>query len=524
MKTRPVISALLLLFTFSFSFQATAASMDEVTVEEGKLRGTMENNIAIFKGVPFARPPVGEFRWKAPQPAQPWDGVKTAQAYAPAPMQAGEPPSGKSEDCLYLNIWTPAASPDDDVPVLVWIYGGGFSFGASSDPIFDGRALANKGVIVVSIAYRVGQLGFLAHPELSAESPNGVSGNYGILDQIAALKWIKKNISQFGGDPDNITIAGESAGGISVSMLSASPLAKGLFEKAISQSGGSFGPPREVNYPGENMSLLQQAESEGKEYVKKFGTTSIDALRKMDAETFIPQGWSLPGGWPIIDGYVIPDDQYKLYQQGKFNDTPVLVGYNSDEGLSFVRAQDPQQFIDGMNQRFGVFSSKLIDAYSISREAVTRNARNLIRDAAFGWHTWSWAKLQTAHGDGDAYLYYFDQHPDHAKGSEHYNEGAAHGQEIAYVFKHLDTSNPDSGKQELQLSESMATYWTNFVKSGNPNGSGLPQWPVFEPGAPTVMHFNTTPKTGPVADENALKVLDDYFEWRRTGDDQKLQD
>ncbi|MEI8607163.1 carboxylesterase family protein [Pseudoalteromonas sp. B160] len=225
-----------------------AVPLTQVSVTQGKLEGTAQQNLAVFKGVPFAKPPVGELRWKAPQPAEKWQGVRKAQAYAPAPIQAGNPVSGVSEDSLYLNIWTPAESNADKLPVLVWIYGGGFSFGSSSDPIFDGSELAHKGVIVVSIAYRVGQLGFLAHPGLNKESPAGVSGNYGLLDQIAALKWLKQNITEFGGDANNVTIAGESAGGISVSMLAASPLASGLFNKVISQSGGSFGPTRIKNY------------------------------------------------------------------------------------------------------------------------------------------------------------------------------------------------------------------------------------------------------------------------------------
>ncbi|HEA18921.1 MAG TPA: carboxylesterase family protein [Pseudoalteromonas prydzensis] len=495
---------------------AHANPLTHVTVAQGKLAGTAQQNLAVFKGVPFAKPPIGELRWKAPQSAEKWQGVLKAQAYAPAPIQAGDPVSGISEDSLYLNIWTPAQSDNEKLPVLVWIYGGGFSFGSSSDPIFDGSELANKGVIVVSIAYRVGQLGFLAHPELNKENPAGVSGNYGLLDQLAALKWLKQNIAEFGGDANNITIAGESAGGISVSMLAASPLSKGLINKVISQSGGSFGPTRVQNYPGENMSTLQQAQTEGVDYVKQFGTTSIAELRKMSAETFIPKGWSLPGGWPIVDGYVIKGDQYKLYQQGKFNDVPALVGYNSDEGVSFVWNPDVNNFVEGVNSRFGQFAPSLLEAYPVAKNSIPRSARNLVRDAAFGWHTWSWAKLQTEHGKAPVYLYYFDHHPERKTGAKDEDHGSGHGHEIAYMFNNLNKSDPNVTTNDLTMSDTMATYWTNFAKYGNPNDDTLPNWPAFNNNKPSTMYFQQQPKVGPVPDKQALETLDEYFKWRRT--------
>ena len=509
-------AVLLLCIAIPAMNSAASESMEKVTVEQGTLIGKEIDGTAIFKGVPFAKAPTGERRWKAPVALEKWKGKKEAFEYAPACMQAGDPPSGKSEDCLYLNIWSPAKTHDDKVPVFVWIYGGGFSFGASSDPIFDGKALAKDGVIVVSIAYRVGQLGFLAHPQLSEESPSNTSGNYGLLDQIAALKWIKKNIHHFGGDSSNITIAGESAGGIAVSMLAASPLAKGLFDKAISQSGGSFGPVSKHNAPGENMSSLATAEKEGVGYVKQFNATSVKDLRKLPAENFVPEGWSMAGGWPIVDGYVIPDDQYRLYEQGKFNDTPILVGYNSDEGVSFVRDNDPEAFNRGLRQRFDKYASKIMQAYSVPDDEVSRHSRNVIRDAAFGWHTWSWAKLQASHGNGNAYLYYFDQHPTYPKDSPKYNQGSPHGQDIAYVFKHLDQNNPEITETDVELSNSISRYWTNFAKHGNPNGKTLPEWPAFNADSQQVMHFHQTPKTGTLPDKAGLQALDDYFKWRRT--------
>ena len=291
-------------------------------------------------------------RWKAPQPAPKWKGIKITTEYAPAAFQGGNPPSGKSEDCLFLNIWTPAKSGKEKVPVLVWIYGGGFSFGSSSDPVHNGEHLARKGVVLVSIAYRVGQLGFLAHPELSSENPNKVSGNYGLLDMISGLQWIQKNIAAFGGDPNKVTIFGESAGGIAVSMLCASPLAKGLFHGAISQSGGSFGPTRPTTYPGENMKTLQQAEQAGIEYAQNVGAATIADLRKIEPDK-LPMGMGMGGAWPIVDGVVIPDDQYLLYEKGMYNDIPILVGYNSDEGASFSRAAESPQSSSSPSSRRG---------------------------------------------------------------------------------------------------------------------------------------------------------------------------
>jgi para-nitrobenzyl esterase len=490
----------------------------QVQVEGGTIQGTVTEEMTIYKGIPFAAPPVGELRWKAPQPVESWEGVKQTTKYAPAPMQGGNPASGKSEDCLYLNVWTPAKSSDEKLPVMVWIYGGGFSFGSTSEPVHNGEQLARKGVVLVSIAYRVGQIGFLAHPELSAESSNGVSGNYGLLDQIAGLKWVQNNIQAFGGDPDNVTIFGESAGGISVSMLCASPLTKGLFHKAISQSGGSFGPARPTTYPGENMKTLEQAEQDGVEYLEKFGVSSIKELREIDAEKLIPQGWTLPGSWPVVDGYVIPDDQYKLYEKGNYNDVPVLIGYNSDEGLSFPAGRTPNEFVNTVKERFGPFSDKLLQAYPVTGDRVNRSARNLMRDAAFGWHTWSWARLQAKTGKSPVYLYYFDQHPEYPQDSPQADHGTPHGVDVPYVFMNMDASNPNTTEHDIKISGMMGAYWTNFAKNGNPNGDDLPDWPVFNNKNPQAMYLKTDPHVGPVPDEASLDVMDAYYKWRRSSE------
>lgn len=514
MKNSTLSLLVILIISFVSCKQEQEAIPGQVKIDNGIVKGSVEDSLTIFKGIPFAAPPVGDLRWKAPQPVTPWEGVKETTEFGPAPIQ-GNDQNGKSEDCLYLNVWTPATSSDEKMPVLVWIYGGGFSFGATSEPVYDGAALAKKGVVLVSIAYRVGQMGFLAHPELSAENPDKVSGNYGILDQIAGLQWVKENIAAFGGDPDKVTIFGESAGGISVSMLCASPLAKGLFQGAISQSGGSFGPSRPVTFPGENMKTLTIAEKEGLAYAEQVGATSLQDLRNTPVEK-LPMGMGMGGAWPIIDGHVIPDDQYKLYEQGQFNDVPILIGYNSDEGASFSREKTPEEFIANVENRYGQFSEDLLEAYPLGENSVPKTARDLARDAAFGWHTWSWARLQSKNGNSKVYYYYFDQHPEYPKDSGKFGYGSPHGQEVAYVFQNLDQNNPDLSASDHSISEAMGTYWTNFTKYGNPNGDTLPEWPAFSEENPKVMYFEQTPHVGTVPSEASLNVLNNYFEWRRS--------
>lgn len=510
MKNMTFLVTVFLLF---FSGSAVAQQPEPVKVAEGMVQGTFEDGLSVYKGIPFAAPPVGELRWRAPQPAAKWEGVKQATRFAPAPIQGGNPPSGKSEDCLYLNVWSPAKSAKERVPVLVWIYGGGFGAGATSETVYSGEKLAKKGVVLVSIAYRVGQLGFLAHPELSAESPDHVSGNYGLLDMIAGLQWIQKNIAAFGGDPGKVTIFGESAGGIAVSMLCASPLSKGLFHGAISESGGSFGPSRSTTFPGENMKRLSDAERDGEAYTKSAGVSSIAELRKIESGKLPGRGFGM--SWPIIDGYVIPDDQHKLYEAGKYNQTPILVGYNSDEGASFSPPKTPEDYIKGVKARYGRFAEDLIKAYPVGTNTVPKTARDLARDAAFGWQTWSWARLQAKTGKAKVFYYYFDQHPDYPEGSPRAGYGSPHGQDVAYVFQHLSTG-PQTTSADLEISDAMSTYWTNFARYGDPNGKGVTKWPAFSDAKPEVMYFSQTPHVGPVPSAGSLSVLDTYFAWRRS--------
>jgi para-nitrobenzyl esterase len=485
-----------------------------IATEYGLVQGTAETDLIVCRGIPFATPPVGDLRWRAPQPAAKWEGVRSAEKFGPDPYQ-GDGKGNVSEDCLFVNVWTPAKSASDRVPVLVWIYGGGFSFGSTSTPVHNGEHLARKGVVLVSINYRVGPLGFLAHPELSAESPRKVSGNYGLLDLIAGLQWVKRNIAAFGGDPDQVTIFGESAGGIAVSELCASPLAHGLFRGAISQSGGSFGPSRPTTYPGENMRRLADAEASGVAFAQKAGASSLAELRKI-APDKLPAGWGSGAAWPIVDGWVIPGDQYKLYESGKYNDVAILVGYNSDEGLSFSREKTPAEFIANTEKRYGPFAPKLLAAYPVGRDSVPKTARDLMRDAAFGWQTWAWATLQARTGQAKVFYYYFDQHAEHPVGSPQADHGTPHGVDVPYVFQTLDRSKTETTKSDLEISEVLSTYWTNFAKHGNPNGPGVPQWPEFTDGGRRVMYFHNEAHPGPVPGIDALAVLDGYFAWRRT--------
>ena len=509
MKRIPI----LLLTAFAVCLACTRLEPGQVKVTGGIIQGEVTEDLMIYKGIPFAAPPVGDLRWKAPQPVQPWEGVKETVEFGPGPIQGFGKSDAFSEDCLYLNVWTPAKSPKEKLPVLVWIYGGGFSMGNSAGN--DGSELARKGVVLVSMNYRVGQMGFFAHPELSAENPEGVSGNYGILDQIAALEWVQDNIAAFGGDPEKVTIFGESAGGISVSMLCASPLAKGLFRGAISQSGGSFGPVEERSYPGENMTSLEIAEKQGVNLAERLGAESIADLRAMEPDK-LGGGFALAGGpWPIVDGYVIPDDQYRLYEAGKFNDVDVLIGYNSDAGASFsFGSNDAAAHRASVEERYGPFAEELLKAYPVDGPVVTKTGRDLARDASFGWHTWSWARLQSEKGNSKVYMYYFDQHPEYPEGSPQYGNGSPHGQDVDFVFKTLKKEDTDT---DYELSDIMATYWTNFAKYGDPNGEGLPEWPEFtEDNHVTMVLKGNDPYPAPVPDEDAMWILNSYFEWRRS--------
>lgn len=504
---------------------SAAAQIREAAVTGGNVAGVLTDGIVSFKGIPFAAAPVGPLRWKAPQAVKPWTGVKEASAFGASCMQdpnfakifAAPPAIG--EDCLYLNVWTPAKSAGDRLPVMVWIYGGGFIGGMTSAPAYDGTRLAEKGVVLVSVAYRLGAFGFLAHPELSRESGKG-SGNYGLQDLIAGLQWVKANIAKFGGDPARVTIFGESAGGIAVSMLAASPAAKGLFQRAISESGGSFGPPRFGNEGGQNVPPLKVAEASGQSFLAKVGATDIKSAREVPADKLqAAVGPGLQGGfWPVFDGDVLPGDQYELYQAKRFNDTPVLIGTNSDEGGLFTQpGMTTALFESQIRGGYGKHADAILAAYPhATNEEAAKATKDILRESLFAWHTWAWALLQTQHGKGKAYIYYFDHRTPQSP------NGAGHGAEIVYVFRNL--GGPGLGPlglagpprpEDRAMSDLMSSYWVNFAKNGDPNGPGLPVWPAFAAASQSAMHFDGKSSARPVPNMAQIKALDSYYAWRR---------
>jgi para-nitrobenzyl esterase len=497
---------------------ALSQPLQVVDVTGGKVEGVVSDSLTIFKGIPFAAPPVGEFRWKPPQPVKPWNNVLKAGGFAlPCPQVSPFLPGlikvKASEDCLCLNVWTPAKKPDDKLPVMVWIYGGGFAMGSTSTPLYNGAKLAKMGVVVVSIAYRIGPLGFLAHPELSAESPKGVSGNYGLLDQIAGLEWVKENIAAFGGDPDKVTIFGESAGGISVSILCASPLSKGLFRRAICQSGGNLGPVVNGQALG-TIQNLETAEQEGVDFAKRMGASNLNELRNIEPRKWMRDPAAKMGTfWPVVDDYVIIGDQYELYKSGNYNDVNVLLGTNSDEGSLFVKPLQVKKYREKLNEIFGPYADRAMELYPAETRAQTRTAQaDIFREMVFAWPAWAWANLQTKTGDSDVFLYYFNYPQKIFSFMPGKPDGAGHGSEIKFVFRNLKCC---AKKTEKQLSETMANYWTNFAKTGNPNGEGLPEWPVFVPGENTVQYFNTTVESGPVPNREQIMFMEEFFQWKR---------
>jgi para-nitrobenzyl esterase len=494
------------------------AQVSTVKVTGGTVQGVASGNVVSFKGIPFAAPPTGELRWRAPQPVQNWSGVKIADTFAPSCMQDpamaqmfGAPPQVK-EDCLYLNVWTPARNANEKLPVMVWIHGGAFAAGMTSIPLYDGTHLAQKGVVLVSIAYRLGPFGFLAHPLLAKEVGKG-SGNYGLLDMIAALHWVQKNIDAFGGDSTRVTIFGESAGGIAVSMLAASPVAKGLFQRAISESGGNFQPPKFANEGGQNGMPEKLAEKQGQQFLKDLGTDDIAAARTLSASLIQKEAGPAFSArfWPVYDGYVLPGDQYELYQAHRFNDTPVLIGTNSDEGALFAQPgvtalSFGTEVRDGYDAKANVISA----AYPARNDAeAATSSKNLFRDTAFAWPTWTWARLQTRVSKNPVFLYYFDHRTPLSP------DGATHGAEMSYVFGNLDTRQGPPAAAEVALSERMSTYWVNFAKNGDPNGPGLPTWPLFSEATQQLLYIDASIAAHDVPNLAQLQALNDYYSWRR---------
>jgi para-nitrobenzyl esterase len=511
------------------AFALPHAFAQSVLTDSGAISGTHTAGITTYKGVPFAAPPVGNLRWRAPMPVAHWSGTRHADAFAPACMQTGvsmpgETPPTVSEDCLYLNIWSPTKNSHQhlpvivpQLPVIVWIYGGGYINGSASMPLYWGDNLARKGVIVVTIAYRVGPLGFLALPALTRESPHHSSGNYGLMDQIAALEWVQRNIAAFGGDPKRVTIAGQSAGSMSVSILMASPLAKGLFQRAIGESGGLFEPLQLAP-----KYLLANAELDGEKYAASLGAKSLQDLRNLPASQLTGNAGGIVH--PVIEPYLLPRSPYEAFAAGQQNDVPLLIGSNAEEARSLVDVSHTTAatFSSDIARSVGQLPPALLAAYPHATDQAAQHAQlGLETDLRFGWDMWAWARLQSATGHNSVFYYSFRQQPPFPAGSVYAGWGASHYAELWYVFNHLDQSTPNLSTlnwsaADRKLADNISSYWVNFATSGNPNGPGLPAWPAFDnTSGPvtqgTVQYLGDPITTGGVANLNSLQVFDAIY-------------
>jgi para-nitrobenzyl esterase len=491
---------------------ASATVARQVLTESGTLSGLHANGLSIYKGIPFAAPPVGDLRWRPPVHAAPWTGARKADAFAPACMQVGVSMPGEtaptvSEDCLYLNIWTPAKTAHEHLPVIVWIYGGGYINGSASMPLYWGDRLAQKGVIVVTIAYRLGPLGFLALPELTRESPHHSSGNYGLMDQIAALEWIQRNIAAFGGDPKCVTIAGQSSGAISVSILMASPLVKGLFQRAIGESGGLFEPLELAP-----KFLLANAERDGEKYAVSLGAASLKELRRLPATLLTGNAGGIVHA--VIEPYVLPLSPYEAFASGQQNDVPLLIGSNAEEARAMVDVthETAATFDSDLEHSVGQLPPALVAAYPHATDEEARQAQlGLERDLRFGWDMWAWARLQAGTGQSPVFYYSFRQQPPFPASSVYAGWGASHFAELWYVFDHLDQSPWNWTAADRKLAMEMSSYWINFARSGDPNGPDLPSWPAFADAESKVQYLGDPITVGGVANIRGLSVFDAVY-------------
>lgn len=468
---------------FAWGCLALAGS-DPVTVDGGVISGSTANGVRIFKGIPFAAPPVGELRWKPPQPVEPWAGVRAADEYGAQCPQLPyaqdspyySPPRKEGEDCLYLNVWT-AASAGEKRPVMVWIHGGGLTRGTGATTTYHGAALARKGVVVVTFNYRLGALGYLAHPELTAESPQHSSGNYGALDQIAALKWVQKNVAAFGGDPLRVTIFGESAGSTSVNVLMATPLAQGLFHHAIGESGARFA----------RGLARTEAEQAGVAFAKAAGTDSLKALRAMPADTLVAIANFRTQ--ENVDGWVLPDEVRAIFSSNTHNRVPVIVGSNADEMTTLASpATVPktlEEFRKRVTSQYGDSVKEFDALYPAATDAAVRDAwLGSLRDAGMTLQMRAWARAVSVAGDR-AYLYWFGHIAPHPNRSA---LGAYHASEIPYVFSNL-IRNWNYTAIDRHVADMMSSYWTNFAATGDPNGNGLPRWSPYDAEKEAYMDF-----------------------------------
>lgn len=481
-------------------------------VTQGDIEGVEHNGAALYKRIPYAEAPVGELRWKAPVPKAPWQGVYKADEWGARPPQPAAPgqDGGMSEDCLYLSVTTPAKSTDEKLPVFVMIHGGAFLTGSYMGTQ---ESFVEEGIIYCSIEYRLGALGFMAHPQLSAESPNKISGNYGILDQIEALRWIHNNIAAFGGDPDKVTIAGESAGGISVSILCGSPLTKGLFRGAICESGSSFWPVGDSRNGNTAILHSAAAEKEGLAFQKRMGKKNIKQMRKLSTKELV-DSTSMEGFWPIVDGYAITDDQYKLYEKGIYNDVNVIVGWNSDEGSLFCRPMPVEMYRARVNSIYGDFAPRIFEQYPATNEQEACYAlSDIFRDGSFGWCSYAWGNLQSRTGKGKVYMYYFDQDSENTI-LRSPRGGATHVAEMPFIYGYK-FKPVEMNQIETHMLEIMSSYWINFTKTGDPNAEALPYWAPYKQGEASMMIMRNGFFLDKMPNQAQMDLFEDFFKSRR---------
>jgi para-nitrobenzyl esterase len=492
---------------------------DRVRVHAGVVegRGAQPSGVREFFGIPFASPPVGVLRWAPPAPPKRWRGIRSAKAFGPRCMQARPfsdmvfRSNGVSEDCLYLNVWTPAGSARQRLPVLVYVYGGGFIAGDGSEPRYDGESMASRGIVVVTMSYRLGVFGFFAHPALTAESAHGASGDQGLLDQAAALAWVRRNIAAFGGDPKRITLAGESAGSFSVSAEMASPRTRGLIAGAIGESGALFGGA----FP---VSTLAKAQARGAAFMSAAGAKSLAELRAAPAQALLDIA-SRPGGFdvqPNVDGWFLPRRMEDIYAAGEQAHVPLLAGSNSEEGsVSWVLGDGTpatvQAYRSALARLYGDKADAVFAAYPAPADgaSVEDAARRLASDRFIGLSTWRWMRQATRTGGKPTYDYLYVQPRPAAKGepSGPPPRGAVHSAEIEYALGNLDLDPVYAWTaDDRATSHALQGYFVNFIKTGDPNGEGLPHWPPYATGARMIL--GPRPEAEPDLDRTAREALD----------------
>jgi len=507
----------------AFSGAAAAAQQlpKPIQTDSGKVQGvlTSDQKVIAYKGIPYAAPPVEDLRWLPPQPTGRWKGVLQARDFGSHCVQFASYPDmifhdpGPSEDCLTLNVWAPAeatrSKKSAGLPVMVWIYGGGFITGGTSESRQDGEFLARRGVIVVSMNYRLGIFGFLSLPELDSESPHHASGNYGLMDQAAAIAWVRGNIARFGGDPGNITIFGESAGSSSVSILMASPISKDLFAKAIGESGADFAAERPKSLP---VAPAEQRNATWAEHA--FGSARLFYLRQLGTDEIVnavkdSKRNPAPSFRPIVDGYFLPDSSAHIYAEGKQARVPTLGGWNSDD-RQIVPPESPSSFAQLAHKDFGSAAQEFLKLFpATTDEQASRAGYDYAGDKFITFATWKWLDSQVRTSQAPVYRYFFD-FPSPGDRNHTVAMGAFHSDDIEYVFGTLD-SRPEMKirPEDRALSELMQQYWVNFARTGDPNGPGLPKWPTYsEPTHWQVMHLDPNAHAEPDAQRDRYLFLD----------------